>query len=120
MKRETTKFDWSDLHTFMHVARDGTITAAAERLLLDVTTVRRRLTALEEATGFTLFVKSGRLLHLTAEGERIYAIASQMEGLGNEIARDATDAARELAGVAGYRQWRALAASISPHGLANL
>src|SRR5579871_243893 len=79
MKRELTGFDWSDLYTFLHVARDGTIGAAAEALRLDVTTIRRRLTALEEATGIALFVKGGRLLHLTAEGERIFAIASQME-----------------------------------------
>ena len=99
MKHERTNFDWSDLYTFLHVARDGTIGAAAETLRLDVTTVRRRLTALEEATGITLFVRSGRLLHLTAEGEHIFSIASQMENLGGEITRDAKDAARELAGV---------------------
>jgi DNA-binding transcriptional LysR family regulator len=99
MRRNQTNFDWTDLHTFLHVAREGTIGAAAEALRLDVTTVRRRLAALEEATGITLFVKSGRLLHLTAEGERIQSIASQMNDLGSAIARDATDAARELAGV---------------------
>lgn len=99
MTLDPTNFDWNDLHTFLHVARDGTIGAAAETLRLDVTTVRRRLVALEEATGITLFVKCGRLLHLTTEGERIYAIASKMEELGNEIARNATDAARELAGI---------------------
>lgn len=92
-------FDWNDLHTFLHVARSGTIGAAAEALRFDVTTVRRRLAALEQATGITLFVKGGRRLLLTAEGERIFSIASQMENLGSEIAHDATDAARELAGV---------------------
>jgi DNA-binding transcriptional LysR family regulator len=99
MKRDPMNFDWNDLHTFLHVVRGGTAGAAAETLALDVTTVRRRLAALEESTGIALFVKGGRRLHLTAEGERIFSIASQMENLGNEIARDATDAARELAGV---------------------
>jgi DNA-binding transcriptional LysR family regulator len=92
-------FEWSDLHTFLQVVRSGTIGAAAEALRFDVTTVRRRLAALEQDTGITLFVKGGRRLLLTAEGERILAIASQMETLGSEIAHDATDAARELAGV---------------------
>ena len=92
-------FEWNDLHTFLHVARSGTIGAAAEALRCDVTTVRRRLAGLEEATGITLFVKGGRRLLLTAEGERIFSIASQMENLGSEIAHDATDAARELAGI---------------------
>lgn len=92
-------FDWNDLHTFLHVVRAGTVVSAAENLRFDVTTIRRRLAALEQATGTTLFVKGGRFLHLTAEGERIFSIASQMENLGSEIARDVTDAARELAGI---------------------
>jgi DNA-binding transcriptional LysR family regulator len=99
MKPSLTDFDWTDLHIFLQAARKGPIAIAADQLRLDVTTVRRRLAALEEAIGIKLFVKSGRLLQLTAEGQRIYSIASQMEELSNEIARDATDAARELAGV---------------------
>jgi DNA-binding transcriptional LysR family regulator len=99
MKHDPVNFDWNNLHTFLHVVRGGTIGAAAEALRFDVTTVRRRLSALEQATGITLFVKGGRRLHLTAEGERIFAIAAQMEKLGSEIAHDATDAARDLAGV---------------------
>jgi DNA-binding transcriptional LysR family regulator len=92
-------FEWNDLHIFLHVVRGGTIGAAADALRVDVTTVRRRLAALEQATGITLFVKGGRRLLLTAEGERIFSIASQMENLGSEIAHNATDAAREFAGV---------------------
>ena len=34
-------------------------------------------------------------LGLTAEGQRLYSIASRMEKSSNEIVRDATDAARE-------------------------
>jgi DNA-binding transcriptional LysR family regulator len=99
MKRPLTDFDWTDLHTFLQAARSGTMATAADRLRLDITTARRRLAALEEAIGIRLFVKSGRLLQLTVEGQRIHSIASQMEELSDEIARDATDAARELAGV---------------------
>jgi DNA-binding transcriptional LysR family regulator len=99
VKRDPMKFEWNDLYAFLHVVRSGTIGAAAEALRFDVTTVRRRLAALEQATGITLFVKGGRRLLLTAEGERIFSIAAQMENLGSEIAHDATDAARELAGI---------------------
>ena len=99
MKRALSDFDWTDLHTFLQIVRKGTIVAAAERLRLDVTTVRRRLAALEAAVGIRLFMKNGRSLQLTADGERIYSIASRMEELGNEIGHDATDAARELVGV---------------------
>src|SRR3954454_12215433 len=94
-----TDFDWADLHTFLQASRNGTMAKAADRLRVDVTTVRRRLSTFERSVGLKLFVKSGRLLEVTTEGQRIYSIASRMEELGNEIARDATDAARDLAGV---------------------
>jgi DNA-binding transcriptional LysR family regulator len=94
-----TDFDWADLHTFLQASRNGTMAKAADRLRVDVTTVRRRLSTFERSVGLKLFVKSGRLLELTTEGQRVYSIASRMEELGNEIARDATDAARDLAGV---------------------
>jgi len=99
VKRALSDLDWTDLHTFLQIARKGTIVAAAERLGLDVTTVRRRLAALEAAVGIKLLMKNGRSLQLTADGQRIYSIASRMEELGNEIVHDATDAARELIGV---------------------
>ena len=70
-KRPPVNFEWNDLHSFLHVVRGGTIGAAAESLRCDVTTVRRRLAGLEEATGITLFVKGGQRPRLTAEGERI-------------------------------------------------
>lgn len=46
-----------------------------------------------------LFMKDRSNLRLTSDGERILAIAEQMDSLGGEILRGATDAARELEGV---------------------
>jgi len=98
MQRRLSEFEWTDLQTLLEVAREKNATAAAARLRIDVTTVRRRLSALQEALGIRLFVKNGRSLQLTNDGERIFAVAAGMEGLSKEIMRDATDAARDLVG----------------------
>ncbi len=99
MKHLPSRFDWTDLHTFLETARHGGASAAAERLGIDVTTVRRRVDALENAVGLPLFVRAGRTMLLTPDGERIQAIGSKMEELSREISHDATDAARGLDGV---------------------
>jgi DNA-binding transcriptional LysR family regulator len=93
------KPDWSDLKVFLEVARGPSLHVVSGKLGVDVTTVRRRLTNLEEMIGLSLFEKQGRTLRLTAEGERIYSIAARMETLSDEIASDATDASRDLLGV---------------------
>ena len=90
--------DWTGLQTFLELASSGGAANAAERLGIDVTTVRRRLARLEQATGLTLVNKSGRSLHLTDDGERLRDIVSQMAELSKAISRDATDALRDLVG----------------------
>ena len=97
--RKPSNYDWSDLQTFLEVARELNVAAAAERLNVDVTTVRRRLAALQASTGLSLFVKNGRTLQLTNDGQRILSIALGMEDFEKGIARDVTDAARDLVGV---------------------
>lgn len=94
-----TDFDWTDLHTFLEVARGGSAARAAEALRIDATTVRRRIASLEDALGLTLFVRSGRSVQLSGDGDRILAIVSRMEELSKAISRDATDASRDLVGV---------------------
>lgn len=99
MLRLPKNLDWTDLGTFLEVARGSAVAAASRTLKVDVTTVRRRLAALEASIGLPLFVKQGRALRLSAEGERIYAIAVRMEELSQEILSDAADASRDLRGV---------------------
>lgn len=96
--RNFVGIDWEDLRVFHSVASHGTV-GAAELLRMDVTTVRRRIAALEKSVGMRLMVKSGRGLALTADGERIRAKVAVMEELGREIATSATDAIREVEGV---------------------
>jgi DNA-binding transcriptional LysR family regulator len=90
--------DWRDLQNFLAVAEAGNAAEAAEHLGVDVTTVRRRVAILQGSLGLRLFIKVGRSLQLTPEGNRIRLIVSRMAELGKDISRDATDAMRDLVG----------------------
>jgi len=71
--------EWSDVRIFLAVVRAGTLGGAARSLRLSHPTVGRRLRALEEATGQTLFQRTADGLILTEEGSAIVALAEQME-----------------------------------------
>lgn len=74
-------FDWNDLRFFLEVARSGTLSGAARILGADHTTVGRRITALENALGQTLFRRSLAGYGLTPAGEDLLVHAEQMETL---------------------------------------
>lgn len=71
--------DWDDLRFFLVVARQRTLSSAAEVLKVTQPTVGRRITALEEQLGARLFVRSSAGFGLTASGARALAFAERME-----------------------------------------
>ncbi|WP_442679660.1 LysR family transcriptional regulator [Sphingomonas sp. ASY06-1R] len=71
--------EWSDVRIFLAVMRSGTLGGAARALRLSHPTIGRRLRALEEATGHTLFQRTADGHVLTEEGSAIVALAEQME-----------------------------------------
>ena len=71
--------EWSDVRIFLAIARTGTLGAAARALQLSHPTVGRRLRALEEATGQTLFQRTADGFIPTEEGNAVIALAEQME-----------------------------------------
>jgi DNA-binding transcriptional LysR family regulator len=71
--------EWSDVRIFLAIARNGTLGGAARSLRTSHPTVGRRLRALEEAIGHTLFQRTADGLVLTDEGHGIIALAEQME-----------------------------------------
>ena len=71
--------EWSDVRIFLAIARTGTLGAAARALNLSHPTIGRRLRALEQATGQTLFQRTADGFVLTEEGNAIVAMAEQME-----------------------------------------
>jgi DNA-binding transcriptional LysR family regulator len=72
-------FAWDDLRVFLHLAREGTLSAAARTLGVDQSTVGRRLNALEDAAGTRLFDRSHGGYVLSAAGEAVLASAEQVE-----------------------------------------
>jgi DNA-binding transcriptional LysR family regulator len=71
--------EWSDVRIFLAIARSGTLGGAARMLGSSHPTVGRRLRALEQAIGHTLFQRTADGFVLTEEGHGIVALAEQME-----------------------------------------
>lgn len=84
--------DLSLLQTFADVARRGSFAAVARDEGVDPSSVSRRVAALEQALGLTLFERTTRRLSLTEAG-RIYLdrTSAIMDGLAEaaDVARDA-------------------------------
>jgi len=64
--------DWDKLKTFHAAAETGSLTAAAEKLLISQSAVSRQITALEEHLDMPLFHRHARGLTLTEEGRILY------------------------------------------------
>jgi DNA-binding transcriptional LysR family regulator len=71
--------DWSDLRIFLAIARAGTLGKAARLLGLTQPTMGRRLRALEQATGQTLYQRTSTGFVLTDEGRLVLEQAERME-----------------------------------------
>jgi DNA-binding transcriptional LysR family regulator len=71
--------NWDDYRFFLAVARAGRITVAATTLGTDHSTVSRRIQALEQTLGASLFERSPRGYVLTAQGSQLLSAAETME-----------------------------------------
>jgi LysR family transcriptional activator of nhaA len=80
--------DWLNyhhLHYFWVVAREGSVTRAAEVLHLSQPTISGQLRELENAMKAPLFTRSGRSLTLTETGRVVFRYADEIFGLGREL-----------------------------------
>lgn len=80
--------DWLNYHHLLYfwaVAREGGVSRAAEVLGLRQPTVTAQVRALERSLGHPLFVKRGRGLALTEQGQVVYRYADEIFGLGREL-----------------------------------
>jgi DNA-binding transcriptional LysR family regulator len=77
--RESAVESWDELRYFLAIARARTLSAAAQRLRVDVSTVHRRLGALERRLGTRLFDRLARGFELTAAGEELRASVSRID-----------------------------------------
>jgi DNA-binding transcriptional LysR family regulator len=71
--------EWGDLPVFLAIARAGSLGAAARRLGVTQPTMGRRLRALEQALGQTLFQRTAAGFVLTDEGQAVLPHAERME-----------------------------------------
>ncbi len=73
------------LHYFWVVAKEGSVTRAAERLGLAIQTVSAQLSLLEQSVGKALFKLQGRRLVLTEAGQTALCYADQIFLLGEQL-----------------------------------
>lgn len=77
--------NYKHLHYFWVVAKEGSITRAAERLGVAVQTISGQLSLLERQFGKALFVTQGRRLALSETGRIALRFADQIFQLGEQL-----------------------------------
>ncbi len=82
--------DIRQLETFVAVAREGSITRAAERVHLSQPAVSAHIKAIEDALGLTIFERTSRGMSLTGDGERLLAKAEKILAAQEELMSEAT------------------------------
>ena len=102
-------FQLSRLRVFVEVARQGSISAAAEELSYTQSAVSQQIAALEAETGVTLVERLPRGVRLTTAGETLLAHA---EGILGRIAAAEAD----MEAIAGLRGGQLLMASFPTAG----
>ncbi len=78
------------LRSFVAVADTGSLTRAAERLMIAQPTISLQIKRLEEALGHRLLDRSPRHLRLTAEGETLLSFARRILALSDEAVAQLT------------------------------
>ncbi|TMM47010.1 LysR family transcriptional regulator [Colwellia ponticola] len=71
--------NWDDIKIFLEVARAERLSTAAKRLIMDASTVSRRLHKLEESIGTKLFDRTQDGHVLTPDGDVLLHVACKME-----------------------------------------
>ena len=86
---------WDDLQTFLAIARQGTLSAAARELKVTQPTMGRRLAAMEQRMGARLLQRLPGRYALTALGESVLANAERIEA--EVLAAERTIVGRDVA-----------------------
>jgi DNA-binding transcriptional LysR family regulator len=81
---------WDDVRIFLAIARERSLGQAGRRLQLDTSTVSRRLRALEESLGATLFERTRQGLIATRRAEQMLPAAEEIEASHARLQRTAS------------------------------
>jgi LysR family transcriptional activator of nhaA len=82
---KTTGLNFRHLYYFWVVAKEGSVTCAAERLDVAIQTISAQLSLLEQSIGKALLAPQGRRLVLTEAGRMALAYADQIFLLGEQL-----------------------------------
>jgi LysR family transcriptional activator of nhaA len=82
---KTTGINFRHLYYFWVVAKEGSVTRAAERLDVAIQTISAQLALLEQSVGKALLTPQGRRLVLTEAGRVALAYADQIFLLGEQL-----------------------------------
>ncbi len=72
------RFDWNRTRSFLVVAEEGTISAAAIALNVSQPTVSRQIAELEKELGVSLFKRSVHRISLTSHGKELFEVVREM------------------------------------------
>jgi DNA-binding transcriptional LysR family regulator len=92
------RLEWGHLRYFLELVRTGSLSRAAARLGVDRNTVARRVAALEEELGLSLFERGPQGWTRTPAGEELAAMASRVEEDVLALARHADARDRAMTG----------------------
>ena len=75
-----------EIEAFLNIVQHGSFSAAAEKLYVTQPALGRRIRALEEELGYTLFVRNKGVRHveLTKQGQAFIGLAHRWQALWNE------------------------------------
>lgn len=90
---------WQNIPLFVELARQKNFSRTADILSLNVSTLSRRIKALEASLGISLFVRNTRSVVLTPEGEDLYAKCIPMLRNAEEIYEKGTQKTNNIAGI---------------------
>lgn len=84
--------DWESVRIFIEVVRHGSIRAAADRMSLSFSALRRRIAGLEQQLNTPLLTRHTDGVRLTAEGQKVFEAGCRMEAASFGLMRaiDAT------------------------------
>ena len=90
----TNSYNYRHLYYFWVVAKEGSMSKAAERLDMAIQTISAQVHELEKSLGYLLFKPAGRGIALTESGFAALEIADQIFSIGEKLPEAVRDAAK--------------------------
>ncbi len=98
MSWQHKQFDWNHARTFLMVAEQGSLSAAARVMGVSQPTLGRQVSSFEEELKLTLFERMGKGLVLTESGQRLYEYVKKMSDAAEQFSLVANGQSNDVAG----------------------